>query len=58
MKDLEKSVAEEIADVSIGRPHVVLLGAVASPARRRWLRVRPTATGFIQVSLIKSHTDQ
>jgi hypothetical protein len=30
--DLEKSVAEEIADVSMGRPHVVLLGAGASRA--------------------------
>jgi hypothetical protein len=32
VKDLEKSVAEEIADVSMGRPHVVLLGAGASRA--------------------------
>jgi len=29
---LEKSAAEEIADVSMGRPHVVLLGAGASRA--------------------------
>jgi hypothetical protein len=32
VKGLEKSVAEEIADVSMGRPHVVLLGAGASRA--------------------------
>jgi len=34
--------------------HVVTINAVSAPARRRRLRLRPTMTGFIQVSLNRS----
>jgi len=56
VKDLEKSVAEEIADVSMGRPHVVLLGAGASraafPQGERSGKHLPTMADFFEIASI------
>jgi hypothetical protein len=56
VKGLEKSAAEEIADVSMNRPHVVVLGAGASRAafpygERRGKRL-PTMADFFEIRSI------
>lgn len=56
MKELEKSVADEIADVSMGRPHVVLLGAGASraafPSGERNGKRLPVMADFFETAVI------
>lgn len=56
MKDPEKSAAEEITDVSMGRPHVVLLGAGAScaafPQGERNGKRLPVMVDFFEVAPI------
>lgn len=56
MKDLGKSAAEEIADVSMGRPHVVLLGAGASraafPQGERNGKRLPVMADFFEIASI------
>jgi len=56
VKDAEKSVAEEIADVSMARPHVVLLGAGASrqafPHGERSGKFLPTMVDFFEIPSI------
>lgn len=56
MKNLEKSVAEEIGDVSMGRPHVVLLGAGASraafPRGERNGKLLPVMADFFETAAV------
>lgn len=56
MKDLEKYIADEIADVSMNRPHVVLLGAGASraafPRGERNGKRLPVMADFFEIALV------
>ena len=59
---MERTIADEIADVSIGRPHVVILGAGASraalPTGDRQRRRLPAMTDFVEVVGLQQMLDE